>query len=130
MWPVRARHPHQALGGEIGIAAVHFIAVIIADDQLSKGGPARNLRLLRQELERDPDDLTRLVQFIESGRKEPDVLFHLNRAVELRPSYFSGDLARRTEGSPAAPDPAPSRWRSCPGRRRGPVRSRKRPPDC
>ncbi len=62
---------------------LHHDGYVGLDGERGRAKRERNLRLLRRELERDPDDLTRLVQFIESGRKEPDVLFHLNRAVEL-----------------------------------------------
>ena len=62
---------------------LHHDGYVGLDDERGRAKRERNLRLLRRELERDPDDLTRLVQFIESGRKEPDVLFHLERAVEL-----------------------------------------------
>ena len=41
----------------------------------------RNMELLRGELERDPENLLRLLQCLESGRFEPDYLSLLYRAV-------------------------------------------------
>ena len=43
----------------------------------------RNMALLRQELEQDPDNLLLLLQCLESGRDEPDYLELLHRAVAL-----------------------------------------------
>ena len=62
---------------------LHHDGYVGLDDERGRAKRERNLRLLRGELERDPDNLTRLVQYIESGRNEPDVLTHLERAVEL-----------------------------------------------
>lgn len=42
----------------------------------------RNLKLIREELEKTPDRLLRLLQFIESGQKEPDYMEWLFRAVD------------------------------------------------
>ena len=41
----------------------------------------RNMPLLREELERDPENMLRLLQCLESGRFEPDYLSLLYRAV-------------------------------------------------
>lgn len=43
----------------------------------------RNIGLLREELEKTPDDLCRLMQFLESGDLEPDHDEQLRRAVAL-----------------------------------------------
>lgn len=43
----------------------------------------RNVRLLRAELEKAPNDLRRLAQFLESGGQEPDYVDQLRRAVAL-----------------------------------------------
>ena len=42
----------------------------------------RNMELLRAELEKEPDNLLRLLQCVESGRDEPDYLELIHRAVE------------------------------------------------
>lgn len=43
----------------------------------------RNITLLREELEQDPDNLRRLLQYIESGSKEQDYLTCLYHSVAL-----------------------------------------------
>lgn len=62
---------------------LHHDGYVGVEDERGQAKRERNLRLLRRELEREPDNLDRLVQYIESGRKEPDVVVQLNRAVEL-----------------------------------------------
>lgn len=52
----------------------------------SKEGKAkreRNLKPLREELKKDPDDLRRLLQYIESGYDEQDFLTRVYHAVDL-----------------------------------------------
>lgn len=51
-----------------------------------KGGQAkreRNIRLLRRELEKSPDNLRRLQEYLESGMEEPDYLDMIRRAARL-----------------------------------------------
>ena len=43
----------------------------------------RNLTLLRAEMEENPDDLMLLMQYIESGRSEPDYMDKIYRAKQL-----------------------------------------------
>ncbi len=43
----------------------------------------RNLKLLRRELEKTPDDLRRLQQYLESGMKEPDFVDKIRYAAGL-----------------------------------------------
>ncbi len=62
---------------------LHHDGYVGLDGERGRAKRERNLRLLRGELEREPDNLTRLVQYIESGRNEPDILPHLERAVAL-----------------------------------------------
>lgn len=50
----------------------------------------RNIRLLRQNLEKDPNDLRSLSQFIDSGEMEPDYLEYVNRALSLVRSKAPG----------------------------------------
>ena len=62
---------------------LHHDGCVGLDDERGRAKRERNLRLLRQEVAREPDNLTRLLQFIESGRNEPDILPYLERAVGL-----------------------------------------------
>lgn len=52
------------------------------NEEAGKAKRDRNLRLLRQELEEEPDDLIRLLQYIESGQEEEDFLDRLRYAVD------------------------------------------------
>lgn len=63
--------------------------VLHHDGYVGLSGPAgkakreRNVKLIREELSRDPENLLRLLQFIESAGEEPDFIMELRRAISL-----------------------------------------------
>lgn len=71
---------------------VHHDGYVCLNDGSEEGieKRRRNIRLLRQELEKDPNNLRTLAQFIDSGQLESDYLEYLNRAVSLVISKVSG----------------------------------------
>ena len=56
---------------------------LYADTELGKAKRERNIRLLREELERNPENLMAYLQFLDSGQSEPDCMDVLRRAVGL-----------------------------------------------
>lgn len=62
---------------------LHHDGYVDFDSTAGKPKRERNLALLRKELEKDPDNLLRLLQWIESGSGDPDYLNYLRRAMKL-----------------------------------------------
>lgn len=62
---------------------LHHDGYVGLEDERGQAKRERNIRLIRRDLEEDPNNLDRLVQFIESGQNEPDILLYLERAVTL-----------------------------------------------
>ncbi len=62
---------------------LHHDGYVGLNDERGKAKRDRNLRLLRAELEKDPENLRALLQYIESGRTEEDFVEVVRRAVEL-----------------------------------------------
>lgn len=75
-------------GRELGIVwlshtILHHDGYVGLNDEQGRDKRERNVRLLRQVLERDPDDLFRLIQYVESARMEPDVMDQVRHAAAL-----------------------------------------------
>jgi len=63
---------------------LHHDGYVGLNEERGKAKRERNLKLLRQELEKTPDSLPRLFQYVESGiAKEPDAVIKLRRGLEL-----------------------------------------------
>ena len=64
---------------------LHHDGYVMLNDGSAEGAAkrARNIALLRAELDRSPDDLKLLLQFLESGEEEADYLPALRRAAAL-----------------------------------------------
>lgn len=88
-------HEHWNLQDR-AIQAESLVKIILHHDgYVGRGGEAgrekreRNIRLLRVQLEKDPDDLLALMQFVESGMTEPDFEEKVRHCAQLildRPS--------------------------------------------
>lgn len=62
---------------------LHHDGYVGLGSEQGKAKRERNLKLLRQELEQEPDDLMRLMQYIESGGAETDYMDRLRHALDL-----------------------------------------------
>jgi len=63
---------------------LHHDGYVGLNEERGREKRERNLKLLRQELEKTPDSLPRLFQYVESGiAKEPDAVIKLRRGLEL-----------------------------------------------
>ena len=62
---------------------LHHDGYVGLNEETGREKRERNIRLLRQELEKDPDDLRTLMQFIESGMTEPDLRDKARHSVDL-----------------------------------------------
>ncbi len=62
---------------------IHHDGYVTVDQELVQKKQERNMKLLREKLERDPDNIVTLLQLIESGQGEPDYYDFLRRAMEL-----------------------------------------------
>lgn len=60
------------------------------DPEAAEKKRERNLTAIRKELEKDPKNLRRLLQYIESGMNEPDLLERLYYTVDLIESKHTG----------------------------------------
>lgn len=81
-------HEHVELPGAAKFRALqkvifHHDGYVGLGDERGKAKRERNLALLREEMERRPDDLLTLVQYLESGGLEDDYTEKLDRAVKL-----------------------------------------------
>lgn len=78
-WPVTNRNKLEALTETI----LHHDGYARLGEEIEERKRVRNISLLRQELEKQPDKLLLLLQYIESGQKEEDYDQVLRRAVSL-----------------------------------------------
>lgn len=80
--PEFAKRPRN---GALERTLLHHDGYVMLNDgsEAGRAKAARNVQMLRAELEKTPDDLRRLSQFLESGGQETDYLDQLRRAVEL-----------------------------------------------
>lgn len=62
---------------------IHHDGYVTTDQEKLRKKQARNLKLLRQKLEKEPDSIPTHLQIIESGDGQPDYEQILRRAVEL-----------------------------------------------
>ena len=62
---------------------LHHDGYFFADPQAKKRKQQRNMKLLRQKLKEDPDDLRTLLQCIESGSEDADLIQYIRTAVQL-----------------------------------------------
>ena len=62
---------------------LHHDGYVAMNGPSGKGKRDRNMKLLREKLEKNPNDLLARLQFIESGSQESDFLDNLCRAVTL-----------------------------------------------
>ena len=77
--------PRKERNAEFDHTVLHHDGYVMLNDgsQAGEAKRARNIALLRAELDRSPDDLRRLMQFVESGDREPDRGEKLRHAVSL-----------------------------------------------
>lgn len=64
---------------------LHHDGYIMLNDgsEAGRGKKKRNIELIRAELEKDPENVSRISQFLDVGVDEPDFIQVLRRAVEL-----------------------------------------------
>ena len=62
---------------------LHHDGYIGLNDERGREKRERNLALLRGELEKNPDNMSAILQYIESGREEPDYLDYIRRGVAV-----------------------------------------------
>ena len=62
---------------------LHHDGYVGLNDERGREKRERNLALIRSELEKDPDNMSAILQYIESGRKEPDYMDYIRRGVEV-----------------------------------------------
>jgi hypothetical protein len=87
--------PEGAQGGSDALltkTVLHHDGYVMLNNGSDEGEAKRrrNVELLRKELQRNPDDLRRLLQFVESGDREPDRDEMLRRAIALVKKKVSG----------------------------------------
>ena len=77
--------PNRVRDAEFDHTILHHDGYVMLNDGSAEGDAKRkrNISLLRTELGKKPDDLRRLMQFVESGDQEPDQLEKLRQAVSL-----------------------------------------------
>ena len=76
--------PAKAIStANLGKTVLHHDGYAGLNEEWGKSKRERNLCLLRKELEKTPDDLRRLQEYMESGMQEPDYLEVLRHAVKL-----------------------------------------------
>lgn len=85
-WPAASSAPSVLLRHVI----LHHDGYALQSKERSQEKTKRNMTLLRAELERDPENLVRLLQCVESGRGEPDFMDLLRRAVAAVERRVSG----------------------------------------
>lgn len=68
----------------LGRTVLHHDGYVGLNDEQGRAKRERNLHLLRRELEKEPDSLRRLFQYVETGiEKHPDAMEKLRHALEL-----------------------------------------------
>lgn len=80
-----AEFPHEPRNAELDRTMLHHDGYVMLNDGSAAGEKkrARNVALLRAELEKGPDDLRRLMQYVEGADHEPDRFTQLRHAVSL-----------------------------------------------
>ena len=84
---IHERVPYEKSGNEavhqLSSAILHHDGYVELNEGDKKAKLERNLSLLRIQLEKDPEDLKTLLQYLESGKGEPDYLQRLRQAMKL-----------------------------------------------
>lgn len=62
---------------------LHHDGYVGLNDERGREKRERNLALIRKELQKDPDNLGAILQYIESGREESDYLASIRRGVDV-----------------------------------------------
>lgn len=84
----------------LGRTILHHDGYLFTDPKVAKNKSQRNLKLLREKLEKEPDSLRTLVQCIESGSGEEDFLDWIRHAMDVvrkgksREMIFAGCAVR------------------------------------
>lgn len=80
----RSNPRKAAVGVRLARTVLHHDGYAGLNEEQGEAKRERNLRLLRKELEKTPDSLRRLFQYVESGIKDhPDAVDKLRRSLEL-----------------------------------------------
>lgn len=91
---IGAIHESWHLGGQkiqvLRKTVFHHDGYVETGNDKIKKKKKRNVDLLRKNLEENPDDLRSLLQYIESGGKEPDYLERLRHAADLTEKKAEG----------------------------------------
>lgn len=75
--------PYQEPAARLTRTVFHHDGYLFANPQSAKKKWERNMKLLRRELEKNPDDLRTLNQCIESGSGDAEQLSHIRTAINL-----------------------------------------------
>ncbi len=87
-----AEFPHEPRNARFERTQLHHDGYVMLNDGSEAGEKkrARNVALLRAALDKAPDDLRTLTQYIESADREPDRFAQLRRAVALAEARADG----------------------------------------
>ena len=84
---IHERWPYEKTGTraafQLSRTILHHDGYVGLYGEAGKAKRERNLALLREALEKDPDNIRTLVEWLDSGKEEPNYLDELRRAMEL-----------------------------------------------
>lgn len=86
---------HESFGcreaaGRLAHTILHHDGYVYATLEARKKKMRRNMKLLRQKLQKEPEDLRTLLQCIESGRLDPEFLQYVRRGVAAAQKKLPG----------------------------------------